>query len=104
MPVSRFVAEVQAEGVQAYAIFWPEMYKEDAYVKRRGFGRANYPFDDPANGSIDYASTDCPNARAMARATIAFWTHPVYTLRHMAADVRAFKKVAAKYMKKDLVK
>lgn len=104
VPVSRFVAEVQAEGVQAYAIFWPEMYKEDAYVKRRGFGRANYPFDDPANGSIDYASTDCPNARAMARATIAFWTHPVYTLRHMVADVRAFKKVAAKYMKKDLVK
>ena len=98
VPVSKFVAEVQAEGAQAYAIFWPEMYREEAYAKRRGFGAANYPFDDPANRRVDYGSVDCHSARAMARATIAFWTHPTYALRHIAADVRAFKKVAAKYM------
>ena len=103
VPVSKFVSEVQAEGAQAYAIFWPEMYGEEAYQKRRGFGRANYPFDDPASSSVDYSRVDCPNARAMARATIAFWTHPVYTMRHIAADVRAFRKVAAKYMKKGVV-
>ena len=99
VPVSKFVAEGQAEGAQAYAIFWPEMYKEEAYTKRRGFGTANYPFDDPAHRRVDYAAVDCPNARAMARATIAFWTHPTYTLRHMAADVRAFEKVAERHMK-----
>ena len=98
VPVSRFVAEVQAEGAQAYAIFWPEMYREEAYAKRRGFGRANHPFDDPANADVDYSAVDCPNARAMARATIAFWTHPTYNLRHMAADVKAFIKVAERHM------
>ena len=103
VPVSKFVSEVQAEGAQAYAIFWPEMYGEEAYLKRRGFGRANYPFDDPASSRVDYSRADCPNARAMARATIAFWTHPVYTMRHIAADVRAFRRVAAKYMKKGVV-
>jgi len=102
VPVSKFVAEVQAEGAQAYAIFWPEMYGEEAYLKRRGFGRANYPFDDPASSVIDYSRVDCPKARALARATIAFWTHPVYTMRHIAADVRAFRKIAAKYMKKGI--
>jgi hypothetical protein len=38
-------------------------------------------------------------ARDMARCTIAFWTHPTYTMRHIAADVKAFVKVAEAYMK-----
>lgn len=100
VPVSQFIKAVQAEGVGAYAIFWPEMYKEAAYVERRGFGARNYPFDDPANGHVDWRKVDCPVAREMARNTIAFWTHPTYTMRHMAADVKAFEKVASAYMKK----
>ena len=100
VPVSQFIKAVQAEGVGAYAIFWPEMYKEAAYTERRGFGVRNYPFDDPANAHADWSRTDCPFAREMARATIAFWTHPTYTMRHIAADVKAFNKVAAAYMKK----
>ena len=99
VPVSLFIKAVQAEGVGAYAIFWPEMYKEDAYIARRGFGDRNYPFDDPANGNPDWSSVDCPVARKMAAATIAFWTHPTYTMRNMDADVKAFKKVACAYMK-----
>lgn len=97
--VPQFIRAVQAEGVGAYSIFWPEMYKEDAYAMRRGFGTRNYPFDDPANGAPDWSKVDCPVARKMARATIAFWTHPTYSLRHIAADVKAFEKVAAAYMK-----
>ena len=100
VPVSQFVRAVQAEGAGAYAIFWPEMYREAAYVERRGFGERNYPFDDPANANVDWSRVDCPMAREMARSTIAFWTHPTYTMRHIAADVKAFKKVAAAYMKK----
>lgn len=100
VPVSQFIKAVQAEGVGAYAIFWPEMYKEAAYVERRGFGARNYPFDDPANGHVDWCKVDCPVAREMARNTIAFWTHPTYAMRHIAADVKAFEKVASAYMKK----
>lgn len=100
VPVTRFIEAVQAEGVAAYAILWAEMYREDAYVKRRGFGSRDYPFGDPANRRIDYAKVRCETAHALSTATIAFWTHPTYTLRHMAADIKAFEKVAAVYMKK----
>lgn len=99
VPVSQFIKAVQAEGVGAYAIFWPEMYREDAYVKRVGFGGRNYPFDDPANGNPEWSAVDCPVARKMASATIAFWTHPTYTMRNIDADIKAFRKVACAYMK-----
>lgn len=99
VPISRFVRAVQAEGVGAYAILWPEMYREEAYLGRRGFGLRNYPFGDPANEKIDYSRVCCPVAHEMARSTIAFWVHPTYSLRHIAADIRAFEKVARAYMK-----
>lgn len=38
-------------------------------------------------------------AHSMADSTISFWTHPTYTLAHIKADIAAFKKVAAAYMK-----
>ena len=38
-------------------------------------------------------------AHSMADATISFWTHPTYTLKHMEADIKAFKKVADAMMK-----
>jgi len=97
--MAEFIAAVQAEGANAYSVQWPEMYREEAFAKRRGFGRANYPFGDPAHRRIDYSKVHCPTAHAMADATISFWTHPTYTLDHIKADVKAFKKVAAALMK-----
>ncbi|MGN0833344.1 MAG: DegT/DnrJ/EryC1/StrS family aminotransferase [Kiritimatiellia bacterium] len=94
-----FIAAVQAEGACAYSVQWPEMYKEEAFAKRRGFGTANYPFRDPAHRRIDYTKFNCKTAHSMADATISFWTHPTYTLAHIKADVAAFKKVAAAMMK-----
>ena len=38
-------------------------------------------------------------ACSLADSTISFWTHPTYTLAHMQADIKAFKKVAAAMMK-----
>ena len=99
-PMREFVAAVQAEGAAAHSVQWPEMYREEAFAARRGFGGRNYPFDDPAHRRIDYAKSDCPVARSLADATISFWTHPTYTLAHIAADVRAFRKVAAAMMKR----
>ena len=100
VPVSQFVAAVQAEGVAAYSILWPEMYKEEAFVERKGFGSRAYPFNDPAHRKIDYKKVNCPVAHSMADSTISFWTHPTYTLENIEADIAAFKKVADAYMKK----
>ena len=93
--MKEFIAAVQAEGASAYSVQWPEMYREEAFAERRGFGARNYPFDDPAHRKIDYTKFDCKVAHALADATISFWTHPTYTLDHIRADIRAFKKVAA---------
>jgi hypothetical protein len=80
-------------------VLWPEMYKEEAFAKRKGFGTASYPFNDPAHRKIDYTKFNCEMANSLADATISFWTHPTYTLEHIEADVKAFKKVAAAMMK-----
>ena len=98
--IKQFVAAVQAEGVMAYSILWPEMYREEAYTKQKGFGTRQYPFKDPAFGEgIDYTKCFCPVAHSLEASTISFWTHPTYTLDHIKADIAAFKKVAAAYMK-----
>ena len=97
--MKEFIAAVQAEGACAYSVLWPEMYKEEAFSKRKGFGKNNYPFNDPAHRKIDYTKFNCKVANSLADSTISFWTHPTYTLEHMEADVKAFKKVAAAMMK-----
>ena len=94
-----FIAAVQAEGANAYSVLWPEMYREEAFTKRRGFGKADYPFGDPNHRKVDYAKFNCPVAHALADATISFWTHPTYALDHIQADVAAFRKVADAMMK-----
>ena len=97
--MKRFIEAVQAEGANAYSVQWPEMYREEAFACRRGFGSRRYPFDDPAHRRIDYTKFDCKVAHSLADSTISFWTHPTYTLAHINADVKAFKKVAAAMMK-----
>ena len=100
VPVSQFIKAVQAEGAAAYSVLWPEMYREEAFTSRKGFGTRAYPFNDPAHRKIDYTKVSCPVAHSMADATISFWTHPTYTLANIAGDIKAFKKVADAYMKK----
>ena len=99
VPMKQFIAAVQAEGAAAYAVLWPEMYKEDAYVLKRGFGTRQYPFKDPNARNIDYTKFNCEKAHWLTDRTISFWTHPTYTMDCIKADIAAFKKVAAAYMK-----
>ena len=95
----KFIAAMAAEGVPVYSILWPEMYKEQAYTERNGFGIAKYPFYDPKARNIDYSTFNCEKANWMTDRTISFFTHPVYEMEHMEAYVAAFKKVAEAYMK-----
>lgn len=94
-----FVAAINAEGVPAYTVLWPEMYQEQAFAQRKGFGTANYPFDDPKARVIDYRSVKCETAHWLTHRTISFFTHPVYSEKHVQLMIDAFKKVAAAYMK-----
>jgi dTDP-4-amino-4,6-dideoxygalactose transaminase len=94
-----FVAAVNAEGVPAYSVQWPEMYKEEAYLMRKGFGAANYPFEDPKARRIDYGKVSCPTAHWLTDRTISFFAHPVYTEKHVELMIEAFNKVASAYVK-----
>ena len=95
-----FVAAINAEGVPAYTVLWPEMYKEAAYVRRQGFGQANYPFEDPKASPIDYTTVACKTAHWLTDRTISFFSHPVYTEKHVQQMIDAFKKVASGFAKK----
>ncbi|MBO5761554.1 MAG: DegT/DnrJ/EryC1/StrS family aminotransferase [Lentisphaeria bacterium] len=95
----QFIAAIAAEGVPVYSVLWPEMYKEQAYVDKNGFGTAKYPFNDPKARDIDYSKFNCKMANWMTDRTISFFTHPVYTEEHTQAMIDAFKKVAEAYMK-----
>ena len=97
--MKEFIAAVRAEGAGVHSVLWPEMYMEEAFAMQRGFGARQYPFKDPANRRIDYTKFNCKVAHSLADSTISFWTHPTYTLAHIKADVRAFRKVAAAMMK-----
>jgi len=99
VPVKQFVSAMEAEGVPVYGVQWPEMYKEKAYLEQNGFGRLKYPFNDPNARKIDYATVDCKKANWLSKRTMSFFTHPVYTLKHMELYVAAFRKVAAVYTK-----
>ncbi len=94
-----FVSAVQAEGASAYSVLWPEMYKEEAFTSRKGFGMVSYPFNDPRSRNIDYTKFNCEMAHWLTDRTISFWTHPTFEEKHIQADIDAFFKVADAYMK-----
>ncbi len=99
VPMKQFIAAMEAEGVPVYGVLWPEMYKEKAYTERVGFGRLNYPFNDPNARFIDYTKVECKKAKWLSDRTLSFFTHPVYEIKHMEKYVEAFNKVAKAYMK-----
>ncbi|MCD6407684.1 DegT/DnrJ/EryC1/StrS family aminotransferase [bacterium] len=99
VPMKQFIAAVEAEGVPVYGVQWPEMYKEEAFTQRNGFGRLKYPFEDPNARKIDYTKVECKKAKYLSERTISFFTHPVYEIEHMQKYVDAFTKVAEAYMK-----
>jgi dTDP-4-amino-4,6-dideoxygalactose transaminase len=95
-----FVAAINAEGVPAYTVLWPEMYKEEAYLKPTGFGRANYPFRDPSARTISYSEVSCPTAHWLTDRTVSFFTHPVYDENHIRLMIDAFRKVSEAFLRK----
>jgi dTDP-4-amino-4,6-dideoxygalactose transaminase len=92
--INAFAAAMAAEGVPIYTVQWPEMYCEEIYTKRRGFGRLNYPFDDPSAPRVDYTRVNCATAHWLSGRTLSFFMHPVYSDHHIDLYAEAFHKVA----------
>lgn len=95
--IKAFAKAVEAEGAPGYPVPWPEIYNEEAFQRRNGFGSRNYPFNDPSHRQIDYSSTHCQTARQLGNSTIAFLTHPVYSESHIERFAQAFNKVYEHY-------
>lgn len=95
------VAALEAEGVPAGPVFWPQCYKERAFQEHNGFGRLRYPFRDPAARpeAVRYDLVRCENAAWLEQRT--FWVpcHPVYELEHMELIALAIEKVLTAYSK-----
>lgn len=95
------VVALEAEGMPAGPVFWPQCYQERAFQEHNGFGRLRYPFRDPAARSeaVRYDLVRCENAAWLEQRT--FWVpcHPVYELEHMELIALAIEKVLTAYSK-----
>jgi len=99
--ITDFWHAVEAEGVPAGPVLWPQMYLEKAYQEHNGFGRFNYPFGDPKarKSAVNYKKVACRNAQWLEERTFFVPVHPVYNLGHIRKIVKAIKKVADAYRK-----
>ena len=95
-----FLKALEAEGAPAWREFWPQSYRERAYVEHNGFGRAKFPFESREYtdaASTDYAKVYCPNAAWLEERTFIVQCHPRLEEEHMRRIAEAIRKVAAAY-------
>ena len=99
--LKQFTAALNAEGLPAGPVLWPQCYQEKAFVEHNGFGKLKYPFEDPATRpeAVNYAAEYCPNAAQVEKE--CFWvpTHPTYEVEHMELIAQGIRKVAEAYSK-----
>ena len=97
-----FLNAVIAEGVYAWKEFWPQSYKEKAYVEHNGFGRFKFPFESKEYTnpeSVRYDKVFCPNCAWLEERTFVVHIWPTLKDEHMELIVKAIKKVARAYAK-----
>ncbi|MBI3945873.1 MAG: DegT/DnrJ/EryC1/StrS family aminotransferase [Armatimonadetes bacterium] len=99
--VKEFTRALEAEGVPCGPVLWPQCYKEKAYREHHGFGRLNYPFEDPSArpAAVQYDQYFCPNAAWLEDRTFFIPVHPVYEEAHMEQMAAGILKVARAYAK-----
>jgi dTDP-4-amino-4,6-dideoxygalactose transaminase len=97
--VREVVKAVEAEGVPAGPVMWPQCYKERAFQEHNGFGRLKYPFRSPDTRpeAVQYDKVHCENAAWLEERTFFVPTHPVYEIAHMDLIAEAILKVLAAY-------
>ncbi len=93
------VKALEAEGVPAGPVQWPQCYRERAYQEHNGFGKLKYPFKDPNTRpeAVDYTKYHCENAAWLEARTFFVPVHPVYEIEHMDRLAEAIAKVLSAY-------
>jgi len=91
-----------AEGLPVWREFWPQCYKERAYLEHRGFGEARFPFKskeytDPE--SVQYDRVHCSNAAWLEERTFIVHCYPTLEEEHMRLIAEGIKKVLSYYRK-----
>lgn len=97
-----FLNAITAEGVPAWREFWPQCYKERAFVEHNGFGRFKFPFHSKeyTNAeSVQYDKVFCPNAAWLEERTFIVHVYPTLEEEHIHLMAQAIKKVAQHYAK-----
>lgn len=97
--IRELIEGVGAEGAPVGPVFWPQSYKESAYVNKNGFGELDYPFGDPNNSDIDYTEVFCENAAWLEDRTFITNVHPTLEEEHMELIGKAIIKVIDAYRK-----
>jgi dTDP-4-amino-4,6-dideoxygalactose transaminase len=97
--IGEVVKAIEAEGVPAGPVMWPQCYREKAYQEHNGFGKLKYPFEDPAARpeAVEYGKYHCPNAAWLEERTFFVPVHPVYDVAHMGLIAAAIIKVLSAY-------
>jgi len=97
-----FLDAVIAEGVYAWREFWPQSYKEEAYINHNGFGRFKFPFRSKEYSnpeSVQYDKVFCPNCAWLEDRTFVVHIWPTLEDEHMHLVGEAILKVARAYAK-----
>lgn len=95
-----FLDALTAEGAPAWREFWPQCYKERAFVEHNGFGSRKFPFRSEEYtdaASVQYDKAHCPNAAWLEERTFIVLCHPRLEDAHMQQIAGAIKKVAAAF-------
>jgi len=92
-----------AEGLPVWREFWPQCYRERAFLEHTGFGSANFPFEsseytDPA--SVRYEGVHCPNAAWLEDRTFIVHCYPTLEEEHMRKIASGIGKVLEHYRAK----
>jgi dTDP-4-amino-4,6-dideoxygalactose transaminase len=95
----KVVAALEAEGVPAGPVMWPQCYRERAFREHNGFGRLRYPFRSPDTRpeAVQYDKVHCDNAAWLEERTFFVPCHPVYEIEHMDKIAQAIERVLAAY-------
>jgi dTDP-4-amino-4,6-dideoxygalactose transaminase len=96
------VKALAAEGLPVWREFWPQCYKERAYIQHNGFGKVKFPFEskeytDPK--SVQYDKVYCPNAAWLEERTFIVHCYPTLEEEHIRLIARGIKKVLNHFKK-----